>query len=143
MGANQKNAIEPYYLAFFGIISGVARHQTAVGLTGEVDFIFDEEVMFKDKIQRDWDAFKANASSDTREFIGDSPVFRDDEKVLPLQAADLIAWWLRKMATERDDNIQFPWRPTRHIPGFQFHYDEVQLRKVRETIRKRLRDEGG
>lgn len=47
------------------------------------------------------------------------------------------------MATERDANIQFPWKPTRHIPGFQFHYDEVQLLKVRDTIRRRLREGEG
>jgi hypothetical protein len=48
--------------------------------------------MEKDKIVRAWDAFKANASADTRNLIGNVPGFVDDKKFKPLQAADLIAW---------------------------------------------------
>jgi hypothetical protein len=139
----EKSAREPFYLAFSAIISNVARHQSAAGLSGEVDFIFDNEAMFKDKIMREWDRFKTEASPDVREFIGDDPAFRDDLKVLPLQAADLIAWWVRKMATVGADSVQFPWKPKRALPGFQFNYDEAQLLKVRDTIRGRLREEGG
>jgi hypothetical protein len=63
----------------------------------------------------------------------------NDIEFLPLQAADLNAWWIRKMATEKRQITAFPWKPRRQIPGVQFHYDErIQLR-VREEIISRLR----
>jgi hypothetical protein len=132
----EESSINPYYLAFSAIISGVAREQGKLGLHDEVDFIFDDQVMEKDKIVRAWDAFKTNASTDTRGLIGSVPYFRDDKKFLPIQAADLIAWWVRKLVTEKrggDEPAVLPWKATRQIPGFQFYYDEDRLKLALEN----------
>ena len=71
--------------------------------------------------------------------IGSVPYFRDDQKFLPIQAADLIAWWIRKLATENrggEEPAWVPWKATRQISGFQFHYDEPRLKLALEnTIR--------
>jgi hypothetical protein len=73
--------------------------------------------MEKDKIVRAWDAFKANASADTRNLIGNVPGFVDD-----------------KLATEESDGVQrvkkMPWTPSRQILGFQFRYDEARPREA-------------
>jgi hypothetical protein len=108
-------------------------------LQEKVDFIFDERVKEKKKIRDAWDAYKENADPDIKPYIGSDPRFENDIEFLPLQAADLNAWWIRKMATEKRQITAFPWKPRRQIPGVQFHYDEkIQLR-VREEIISRLR----
>jgi hypothetical protein len=92
--------------------------------------------MLKDKIGRAWDALKANASADTRDLIGGVPYFLDDKKFLPIQAADLIAWWVRKLAVENrggGEPAAVPWNATRQIHGFQFHYDEARLKLALEN----------
>jgi len=119
----ERSAMNPFYLAFSAVLSGVAREQTKLGIQSPVDFVFDEQAMEKDKIVRAWDAFKANASTDTRPLIGSVPYFLDDRKFKPLQAADLAAWWVRKLRTEEPDHVrrvEMPWNSTRQIPGFSF-----------------------
>lgn len=84
--------------------------------------------MEKGKIFDAWDKVKEkNSRSDTKDLIGSVPAFLDDKRFLPLQAADLIAWWIRKMVTDEPDGIKrlvFPWVPAKNIPGFQFNYNE-------------------
>lgn len=130
-GASPAN---PYYLAFGSIINETAHYQGAIGIDEKIDFVFDEQVMEKDKIVRGWDYIKAHARPITKHLIGSYPVFEDDKKFLPLQAADLIAWWIRKMATEESDGsrVAFPWTPTKPIPGLQFRFNEAELLKARE-----------
>jgi hypothetical protein len=136
---SERNAINPFYLAFSRIVSGFAIWQTDLGLHDKVDFIFDDRVMEKKKIRDAWDSFKENAAAEARPYIGSDPRFEDDKEFLPLQAADLIAWWVRKMATEKRQIATFPWKPSREIPGFQFHCDEKVQLKVRENIIAKLR----
>jgi hypothetical protein len=135
-------ARNPYYFAFNAIITGVAREQKKYGLENPVDFVFDDQAMEKDKIVRAWDALREHA--DSRELIGSVPAFLDDKKFKPLQAADLIAWWVRKLRTDEPDGVERvkrPWRSSRQIPGFQFHYDEARLLAVRDaTIASRRGD---
>jgi hypothetical protein len=127
----------PYYVAFSGLITGITQHQRKhLGIDEKIDFIFDERSE-KSKIIDAWEDFKVNASDDTRDLLGWTPAFRDDKDVLPLQAADLLAWWVRKMATEEADKIprvKFPWQPQRQIPGVQMIWDEARLIGARDAI---------
>lgn len=92
----EKNAINPYYLAHGEIIRNFAHHQIKFGVDAPVDFIFDEQVMEQEKIRNAWGRIKAEADPAIRHLLGNKPEFRDDEQVLPLQAADLLAWWVER-----------------------------------------------
>jgi hypothetical protein len=133
----ERNAINPFYLAFGRMITGFAHKQQGLGLQEKVDFIFDDRVKEKKKIRDAWDAYKETADPDIKPYIGSDPRFESDLAFLPLQAADLLAWWIRKMATEKRQ-AAFPWKPRRRIPGIQFHYDEQIQLKVREEIISKL-----
>jgi len=68
-----------------------------LGQTGKIDFIFDEQGDEPSAlIQSDFDKFKAAATTDMRDFIGSRPIFRDDKQFVPLQAADMLAWHIRR-----------------------------------------------
>lgn len=62
---------------------------------------------------------KKAARSDLSEIMGDMPIFRDDTKVMPLQAADLYAWWALKWQREGVQDwgteMPFPWTRKRDI----------------------------
>jgi hypothetical protein len=52
--------------------------------------------------------------------MGQRPQFKDDKDLdaLPLQAADLLAWWTRRNVKdflEGNPNIARPWKPTRRM----------------------------
>jgi Protein of unknown function (DUF3800) len=126
------SAINPFYLAFSSIISDVAYHQRTHGIYEPIDFVFDDQVMEQGKIIDAWELLKPALRPDTRHLIGSVPAFLDDKKFLPLQAADLLAWWVRKMV---EGSAPTPlWQASRAIPGFQMNYDETRLLQVRDSV---------
>jgi hypothetical protein len=75
--------------------------------------VFDEESE-KNNVLDGWDLLKLGASPDAKKLLGDVPAFRNDKTVLPLQAADLFAYWVRKWELDlmagNPDEPKYPWR---------------------------------
>jgi hypothetical protein len=86
-----------------------------------------------------------------RALTGEEPVFRDDKKVLPLQAADLYAWWIRKWWEETgsimDATLPFPWTLKRPIHRLHLTLDEEffeqQLTHITANLAKQALAAGG
>jgi hypothetical protein len=79
--------------------------------TSKVDFYFDDR-SDKDVIRNAWGGYLDWREPRDRALYGHEPRFEDDETFLPLQAADLWAWWVREWFAEgnikaRLDNLQF------------------------------------
>jgi hypothetical protein len=109
----------PYHLAHKALVNLTAQIQRDAGLHDKVDFIFDrrsEEL----KIQRAFDHYWATLPPDFAEVTGNPPIFRDEEEFLPLQAADLLAWWTRRLwladgkISER--GVVYPWEKRKSLP---------------------------
>jgi hypothetical protein len=119
----------PYYFAFAAIISMMSRHSKEIGLSEPVDFIFDNE---SEKVQAlaAWEHMKRQSLPSIRKLLGETPMYRDDRTTLPLQAADLLAWWIRKWTLEDEprDVRRFPWNTTRAIFGIEAYFDEAAIR---------------
>jgi len=101
-------------------------------MTEPIDFIFDDQSE-KGNILSMWELFKFAASSRIRPLLGETPTFRNDEKVMPLQAADLYAWWILKWHKDGDANagvrdLKFSWLAQRKINRFHMEYSEPVLR---------------
>jgi hypothetical protein len=115
----------PYYFAFKAITDLTAQHQKDLGIHEPVDFIFDDESE-KSRLDGMWDLLKFSSAPKFRKYMGDEPSFQKDENVLPLQAADLYAWWIRKWEQEglidwaRD--LPFPWGKQRDIRRFHAQF---------------------
>jgi hypothetical protein len=81
------------------IIFATAVFQDRHGLNEPCDFIFDEEITFSKEVIEWWPNvkkwIKMNGRSDLIKFLGSTPIFRDEKKFMPLQAADLYAWQIR------------------------------------------------
>ena len=70
--------------------------QDLIPLTEKVDFYFDDQTE-KSIILRGWDDFVAEMPDDEiKQYYGATPRFENDQDFLPLQAADLWAWWVRE-----------------------------------------------
>jgi hypothetical protein len=142
-----KRAKDPFYLAISSLISGVARLQVQQEQPTDevVDWVFDETVKKQGRFIAVWDMLKATAPMDIRHMIGGTPAFRKDfdkaypaRSVLPLQAADMEAWWLRRRWQEKLqglDRLEYPWQPAQ-IPCGTSILDEPALVTARDaTIR--------
>src|SRR5262249_54018655 len=100
-GADFSPLENPYYCGFKAIIDVLAQQSKALCLHGPVDFIFDEEHE-KDLTLKAWSGIKYFSAPEFRDYMGDTPLYRDDRTTMPLQAADLYAWWVRKWALEKN-----------------------------------------
>jgi hypothetical protein len=128
---------DPYFLLLFDLIAQLARNQERLSLTDKIDLIFDEQLGKKDLIVGAWDRFKKMAPAPFRTIMGDTPSFKDDKNALPLQAADLYAWWIRRHLEEDvkgTPHTPFPWRKAKEIPGLVVHWNEDALLRVRDIL---------
>lgn len=123
-GPGRRMIENPYYMAFHHLIHLMAHVDADYKyLNDTVDFIFDYDTTPgtswpPDK--RAWEQFKRSAQPEARALMGDPPIYRNDIDTLPLQAADLWAWWVRKwtiegVADKLEGPLLFPWPLTR--PG--------------------------
>lgn len=86
----------PYFFLFYQVILAACKLLDLMNLDDTVDWIFDEH----GKIGTDANAWyfwiKEHAEPNIRRRFGSTPIFRGDDKVLPLKAADLFAWQINK-----------------------------------------------
>ena len=102
----------PYYLSFYGLISQVLEHYAKKGISAKINFIFDDERAKSIGSSHIGKHSKARLRSARRDSIQDRPRFKNDESQVPLQAADMAAWWTqRKARTEQagGKQIAMPW----------------------------------
>ncbi len=99
----------PYFFSFFGIMMGLIQYQEEHGLDEPVDFVFDEQMEKSDLVQNGYADFVKFAPDRVKRLLGGRPIHRSDKQILPLQAADLVAWITRRYYDEKargydDDN---------------------------------------
>jgi hypothetical protein len=117
----------PYYFGFKAIIDVLAQKQTKLGLHQPVQFVFDDDGEKKRALSA-WELIKQNSALQFAALMGDTPIYRDDKNTLPLQAADLYAWWILKWEREglieaiRD--LPFPWGAQKVIPRLAMRFRE-------------------
>ncbi len=128
---------DPYFLLFFDLIAQLSRNQKKLDLHDKVDFIFDEQLGKKEKVIAAWDSFKSMGQESFGHILGDTPSFKDDKEILPLQAADLYAWWIRRQIEEDTKGMArtpFPWKIKREIPGLAVRWREENLQQVYDLL---------
>lgn len=111
-----------YIFAFMRLVESfyeVRDHQEIIDLFDKktkIDFIFDDRGE-KRAILSSWDLFLSSVTD--RDKYGATPRFENDDEFLPLQAADLLAWWVRKHELNPDNAKIFPWetKPFRMMRG--------------------------
>lgn len=137
----------PYIFAFRAILLKFAEIQNNFGVDQSVDFIFDEKSE-KELILPAFDYIRNSVTEDIRAKLGITPVFEKEDRVMPLQAADMLAWLVR-IWEHNDQNWadherpQFPWaRDTMLGKGFKvsFSYEDFisEFQKVNLNVRRHL-----
>lgn len=86
----------PYFPCIFAVTSSVAQLTSRGGSSPPIDFIFDEQRGVSEDIIQSFEHMKRNLPADARKIINGTPIFRSDSDYLPLQAADMLAWHLRR-----------------------------------------------
>lgn len=109
----------PYLLAHKTIVNLTAQIQREAGLTDRIDFIFDERSE-KHHILGGFEYYMRTLPKEFADVTGSTPIFRKDDEFYPLQAADLLAWWTRKLWLKHGNigqYVEYPWPMTKPIPA--------------------------
>jgi hypothetical protein len=71
---------------------------------------------------------KSNSAPEVLELMGETPAYRNDKKLMPLQAADLYAWWIlkweRQGLIEAVKDLPFAWKIEKNIPRLAMRFRE-------------------
>ncbi len=135
------NIDKPYFLLSQYLMMDLAIYHGFNGIAHPTDFIFDEQGTIGLEAFKGWKNLKevaaARASSGGFDFIpylGSPPIFRDEKQFMPLQAADLYAWHVRRHFRE-NSILVMPTRPILNtlnsIPGTGRHLGGEDLRRMR------------
>lgn len=90
----------PYHLAVCGVIGLVMSLLESGKIDDKVDFIFDEQGKELGKALSTWNQIKDSCPPEVRLRFGDPPISRSDTDFNPLQAADFLAWQVRRQFLE-------------------------------------------
>jgi hypothetical protein len=80
----------------FGIVSSVSRFVSTQKHPNKIEFIFDTQAEIEDEVDLFFDYMAESIPQEARALIARKPRHEDDKTFAPLQAADMLAWHLRR-----------------------------------------------
>lgn len=86
----------PHFHCIGGIVALASNYVESRNIKTGIDFIFDKQEGVQFDIALFFDDLMKRLPTSQKALISKTPVFADDKEFLPLQAADLLAWHLRK-----------------------------------------------
>jgi hypothetical protein len=105
-----KQLKDPYYFACYGLMIEFLKIQRGLGISQPVDFIFDEQQKLSSYVDESYE-FLTALPPECHSLIGGGPVHKNDQEVVPLQAADMFAWHVRRHFTDNTETENQP----RHV----------------------------
>ncbi len=132
----------PYFALFHMVIQIISFVRVQAFHGDQCDLIFDEQGSLGADAIHFWDNLKKNPAATaevTKDlfsgYAGNRPIFRDEKQFLPLQAADLYAWQLRRNFVERE---HAPPRPAllalEQITSFGMHLSDEMIRDISRDL---------
>ncbi|MFY3168659.1 DUF3800 domain-containing protein [Achromobacter xylosoxidans] len=80
----------------FGIVSSVCRFVASQKDSSKIEFIFDTQVDIEDELDLFFEHMAESIPDEARALIARNPRHEDDKTFAPLQAADMLAWHIRR-----------------------------------------------
>jgi hypothetical protein len=95
-------SFQPYPVLFHGLMATLVQHLLMLKIKQKVDFVFDEQGALGHMALEQFDRIVNTLPPNLTKFVAGRPIHRNDEEVLPLQAAHTIAWLVRRYAYEQN-----------------------------------------
>jgi hypothetical protein len=89
---------DPYFFGYHSIIELALMWEIEHGLDEPIDFIFDEQWAQSDYLQSIFTPLIEHLPPELKRRFGNRPIHMDDRNSPALQAADMLAWPLRRIA---------------------------------------------
>jgi hypothetical protein len=122
-----RSLVNEHFMAFDTIVRMLALEQSRLGLNEPIDTIFDNHSN-KGRCVEAWDRMKRSGHPRIRRLLGGAPTFKDSASALPLQAADLLAYWVRDSqqqpgSSQSSFRMNFPWKAKKNIKGVHVFFE--------------------
>jgi hypothetical protein len=108
---------DPYFFLFYRLLVLAIQFGQHESHPTPIDFTFDEQNGAWKQVKRWYEQFQLRLSLELLAFLGKEPEKADEKTCLPLQAADLFAWYTRRDALGTLDQ---PWHQS--LRGWLFRY---------------------
>jgi hypothetical protein len=88
----------PHFQMCFAVVAGIGRYAAQEGINTPIEFIFDEQQGVDADIRLFFTELKKALPIEAQNLIDGAPIFQSDRdsRYIPLQAADLLAWHMRR-----------------------------------------------
>jgi uncharacterized protein DUF3800 len=132
----------PYFLLFNQIIVLTVGYILELGKraldmsNAKVEFVFDEQgVLGRDAVGW-WDVLKQALEPEKAQLLGIPPEFGSDKRLLPLQAADLLAWSVRNVVEGGESSVltSAVVQALRRVPPYGGLVSGEQMRQSRQQL---------
>ncbi len=108
----------PYFVSCSALVATLAQEAARSGEKGKIEFIFDDQDGVDDDIDLYFDSMMEGISNQARRCIHKKPIFRSDRDFVGLQAADFLAWHIRR----EHEEVGFPNMPMAEKLRGQSHF---------------------
>lgn len=137
---------EEYFWPYQNTIMATCFELWDIGWKERFEIIFDEQVIFGPRA-RVWyplvQDIAKHREPEAATILPMDPMFKDDKDFLPLQAADLFAWCMRR-GTDAPDNTPFTWLLDElkavSLSNYSQYYDRARMNAVLDETRRILRE---
>jgi hypothetical protein len=132
---------QPYHVAFDCLFASVLGYVRKRPNFEKVEFVFDRDVIAPRNVNLAYSQLIKNLGPDAS-YIAGEPTFRDDKCFAPLQAADLLAWHVRRDYYERAEGrkLQSPvWAALCQMREIQVELDRKDLFDLRTNAIERIK----
>ncbi|MFC3077811.1 DUF3800 domain-containing protein [Phenylobacterium terrae] len=127
---------KPYNVCAQALASGLARCLYQQGFREPIEFVFDTQEGADIDLTVLWPWIRRSSPGPWRELLG-TPRFADDRHALPLQAADMLVWHIRRMHDGTDQPGALPAANLVHGEvHLEAHIDRARLGHLGRKIRK-------
>lgn len=128
-----------YYLLYnLDALPGPFGKNIAIPAGSDVELFFDQRQKERSNIIATWEEFVSGNGMSLNYSV---PRFVDDDKFLPIQAADFLCWWTREWGEEANDLAAgggLPWKQNVKLSQLRLSLTEDDIFEILiHTIRKR------
>jgi hypothetical protein len=127
---SHKQFREPSFFTLGAIMFGVLSHARNHRQREKVEFIFDEEVVRPAQLDTAYKIIMGRLDRKDADLIASKPCFKNDKEFMPLQAADLIACYLRRASFEKEKGGELlspVWAALQATPCADFSLDRNDM----------------
>ncbi len=112
----------PHLVGCFAVVAGITQMAPELGIDTPIEFIFDQQDGVDADVKILFSGMLDSLSPEARKLVAGDPWFKDDrdKQFMPLQAADMLAWHVRRQHEYPDKRLAILadlTRPSGHLMG--------------------------